>query len=119
MNINRNHYPLPQFTYICSYQIQCNFILNWALKSFKKVYTKDRTKTSRDSPQLGSVALPQLPLNFIFKDSRFLCMSVLLACVPAKVRTLDPLEMEFWMVGAATWALGTDFLQQVSFHAEP
>lgn len=46
-------------------------------------------------------------------------MSVLLACVPAKVRTLDPLEMEFWMVGAATWALGTDFLQQVSFHAEP
>lgn len=46
-------------------------------------------------------------------------MSVLLACVPAKVRTLDPLELEFWMVGAATWALGTDFLQQVFFHAEP
>lgn len=46
-------------------------------------------------------------------------MSVLLACVPAKVRTLDPLELEFWMVGAATWALGTDFLQQVFFPAEP
>lgn len=48
---------------------------------FKSIYTEDRTHTRKDSPQLGLAALPQLSMNF--KDSRFLCMRVLLACVSA------------------------------------
>lgn len=60
--------------------------------------------TSSDSAQLG-LAWPQRPLNF--RDPSALCMSVLPACVSAEVRTLEPLELEFWKVGAATWALGS------------
>lgn len=82
-------------------------------KEFKNIYTKDGTKTSKDSPQLRLRALPQLSLNF-FEDFRFMCFAWMCVCapwtclVPAKVRTLDLLELELRMavsghVGPGNW----------------
>jgi hypothetical protein len=91
---------------------------------FKSIYTEDRTHTRKDSPQLGLAALPQLSMNF--KDSRFLCMRVLLACVSAHHEPVWSLSKpEPWIpwsgvmhgceLPCGPWELHPDSLQQVLF----
>lgn len=125
MNVNRNHYPPPPTHTMYLFLSNANVILvdPLTLPSLK-AYTQDRTHTRKDSPQLGLAALPQLSVNF--KDSRFLCMRALLACVSAHHEPVWSLSKpEPWIpwsgvmhgceLPCGPWELHPDSLQQVLF----